>query len=71
MCPDWVPSMDVGQRFARITVKTIAVHGFDHRASRVAKVRNVSRLRSQYQSPIFNVAPTRRAVYGTCAPVAY
>ena len=46
-CPDWVPTMDTGQRSARITVKTIVVHRFDHRANRVAKVRNVSRLGSQ------------------------
>jgi hypothetical protein len=29
--------MDTGQRSARITVKTIVVHRFDHRASRVEK----------------------------------
>jgi len=46
-CPDWVPAMDTGQRFARITLKTIRVHGFDHIANWPAKVRNVSRLGSQ------------------------
>ena len=43
-CPDWVPAMDTGQQFARIAIKTMGDHGFDHRANRVAKVRNVSRL---------------------------
>jgi hypothetical protein len=43
-CPDWVPTMDSGQRFARITLKTMPVHRFDHSASWPAKVRNVSYL---------------------------
>ena len=41
------PAMDSGQRFVRITLKTMPVHGFDHRANWEAKVRNVSRLGSQ------------------------
>ena len=49
-CPDWVPSMDTGQRVARIILKTMDVYGFDHRANRVAKVRNVSRLGSHKSS---------------------
>jgi hypothetical protein len=40
-CPDWVPVMDTGQQFARIALKTMGDHGFDHRANREAKVRNV------------------------------
>jgi hypothetical protein len=47
-CPDWVPVMDTGQHFARIALKTMVDHGFDQRADRVAKVRNVSRLGSQF-----------------------
>jgi hypothetical protein len=46
-CPDWVPAMDTGQQFARIALKTMGVHGFDHRANWAAKVRNVSKLGSQ------------------------
>jgi hypothetical protein len=46
-CPDWVPAMDTGQRVARIALKTMGDHGFDQRADRVAKVRNVSRMGSQ------------------------
>jgi hypothetical protein len=46
-CPPWVPGMDSGERFARIALKTIPVHRFDHRANWAAKVRNVSRLGSQ------------------------
>jgi hypothetical protein len=38
--------MDSGERFARIALKTIPVHRFDHRAIWAAKVRNVSRLGS-------------------------
>jgi hypothetical protein len=47
MCPDWVPGMDTIQRVARITLKPMSVYGFDYRANRVAKVRNVSRLGRQ------------------------
>jgi hypothetical protein len=43
-CPDWAPAMDTGQRFTRITLKTMRVDGFHHRANWVVKVRNVSRL---------------------------
>jgi len=46
-CPRWVPAMDWGQWFALIALKTIPVHRFDHKANRVAKVRNVSRLGNQ------------------------
>jgi hypothetical protein len=45
-----LPAMDSGQRFARITLKTMSGHGFDHRANWLAKVRNASRLRSQLES---------------------
>ncbi len=43
-CPDWVPAMDTGQQFAWIALKTMGDHGFDQRADRVAKVRNVSKV---------------------------
>jgi hypothetical protein len=46
-CPDWVPGMDTGQQFARIALKTMGDYGFDQRANRAAKVRNVSTLGSQ------------------------
>ena len=46
-CPDWVPVMDTGKQLARIAPKTISGHGFDYRANRVAKVRNVSTPGSQ------------------------
>ena len=46
-CPDWVPVMDTGQQFAWIALKTMGEHGFDQRANRVAKVRNVSSVGSQ------------------------
>jgi hypothetical protein len=39
--------MDAGQRIARITLKTMRVDGFDHRANWVSKVRNVSKVGSQ------------------------
>ncbi len=32
-CPDWVPGVDTGQRFAPISLKTIRAHGFDHMAN--------------------------------------
>jgi len=51
--------MDTGQRSARITVKTIVVHRFDRRASRVAKVRNVSKVGSQTEFFLSNAATTR------------
>lgn len=47
MCPDWVPAMDSCQQLAWVTLKTMPVHGFDHRANWPAKVRNASRLGSQ------------------------
>jgi len=46
-CPDWVPVMDTGPQFARIALKTMGDHGFDQRADRAAKVRNVSSVGSQ------------------------
>jgi len=46
-CPDWVPAMDSCQQFARITLKTMSAHGFDHGPVQAAKVRNVSRLGRQ------------------------
>lgn len=46
-CPDWVPAMDMGQRSARIALKTRRIGGFHHRANWPAKVRNVSTLGSQ------------------------
>jgi hypothetical protein len=49
-CPDWVPVMDIGQQFARIALKTMGDQGFDQRADRATKVRNVSRLGSQFFS---------------------
>jgi hypothetical protein len=48
-CPDWVPGMDTARPSASMMMKTKSVHGFDHTASRVAKVRNVSYLESQIQ----------------------
>jgi len=39
--------MDTGQQFERIALKTMGDHGFDQRANRVAKVRNVSNVGSQ------------------------
>lgn len=36
-----------GSAFARIALRTMDVHGFDHTANWVAKVRNVSRVGSQ------------------------
>ena len=47
--------MDSGQHFARIILKTMSVHGFDHRVNRAAKVRNVSRLGSQFLSALTSV----------------
>src|ERR1017187_872098 len=47
-CPDWVPAMDSCQQFAWITLKTMPAHGFDHCPVWAAKVRNVSRLGSQF-----------------------
>jgi hypothetical protein len=44
-CPAWY----IGQRFARISLKTVHVNGFEHSAKSVAKVRNVSRLGSQLE----------------------
>jgi hypothetical protein len=41
-----VLTVDKHRRPARITLKTIGLHGFDHRATWAAKVRNVSRLGS-------------------------
>ena len=32
-CPDWVPSMDTGQHFARIVLKTMGQHAFDYKAT--------------------------------------
>src|ERR1017187_2130832 len=49
-CPDWVPAMDTGQRSARISLKTVHVHAFEHNAKSVTKVRNVSRLGSHPSS---------------------
>lgn len=46
--PDWVPTTDSCHLFARITLKTMSVHGFDHRAIWPAEVRNVSRLGRQF-----------------------
>jgi len=33
MCPDWAPAMNTGRQFARIALKTMGDHGFDHRAN--------------------------------------
>jgi hypothetical protein len=46
-CPHWVPAVDKRRRCARIDLKTISVHGFDHRHNGTARVRNVSNLGSQ------------------------
>ena len=43
--------MDTGRRAGRITLKTMGVHGFDHRGSSVVKIRNASRLGSHSTSP--------------------
>ena len=37
-CPDWVPVMDTGQQFARISFKTTGDHWFDHSSRSAAKV---------------------------------
>jgi hypothetical protein len=42
--------MDTGQRSARISLKTVHVHAFEHNAKSVTKVRNVSRLGSHPSS---------------------
>jgi len=47
-CPDWVPIMDMDQRFARIALKTMGDQGFDQKARQVARVRNVSMPGSQF-----------------------
>jgi hypothetical protein len=46
-CTDWVPTVDKRRRCGRIDLKIMDLGGFDQRANRVAKVRNVSRLGSQ------------------------
>src|ERR1035441_5739949 len=46
-CPDWVPSMDTARPSASMMMKNKIVHGFDHTANWIAKVRNVSRLGRQ------------------------
>jgi hypothetical protein len=46
-CPDWVPSMGTARPSASMMMKNRIVHGFDHTANWIAKVRNVSRLGSQ------------------------
>jgi len=51
--PDWVPAMDTGQRIVRITLKTMGVYWFDHRANWPAKVRNVSSVGSHKLSQFF------------------
>jgi len=43
-----VPGMDTRQFVARTALETMGVHWFDHRANWLAKVRNVSRLGSQF-----------------------
>src|ERR1022692_2035619 len=57
-CPDWVPSMDTARPSASMMMKNKIVHGFDHTANWIAKVRNVSRLGSQQNRPL------KSAVYG-------
>jgi hypothetical protein len=47
-CPSRVPAVDKRRRCARIALKTMPVHGFDRWANWPAKVRNVSRLGSQF-----------------------
>jgi hypothetical protein len=51
-CPEWVPVMDTGQQFARIALKTMGGHEFDQRADRAARVRNVSKVGSQFDSTV-------------------
>jgi hypothetical protein len=41
MCPDRVPGVDTRRQVALINLETILVQGADHKANRVAKVRNV------------------------------
>src|SRR5271169_5340148 len=43
--------MDRGQQLAWIALKTKGDHGFDKRANRVARVRNVSNVGSQISKP--------------------
>ena len=62
-CPSWVPDVDKRRRRARITLKTMLVHGFDHRANWVAKVRYVSTMGSQIEraptaTKLFHRLPT-------------
>src|ERR1019366_10239037 len=52
-CPDWVPTVDKRRRCARIDLKTMDVCGFDQWANWVAKVRNASRLGSQFSDGPF------------------
>src|ERR1035438_4728827 len=53
--------MDKSQRAARITMKTRRIGGVHQKANWAAKVRNVSRLGSQFKSFIFNVSPAKHA----------
>ena len=50
-CPDWGPVVDKVRDCTPILLKAIRVYRFDHSASRVAKVRNVSMPGSQLQPP--------------------
>ena len=37
MCPVWLPRVDIGRRFARITLKAMRARGFDHEAHRACR----------------------------------
>jgi hypothetical protein len=62
-CPDWAPTLDKRRQCARLALKTMSDHRFDHRANRLAKVRNVSRLGSQ--SSILELAAISLILLGT------
>jgi hypothetical protein len=60
-CPDWVPGRDTVRLSAPMMVKAKSVHGFDHTANWMAKVRNVSSVGSQvgWTYQFHSVRPTQ------------
>jgi hypothetical protein len=57
-CPDWVPGRDTARLSAPMMMKAKSVHGFDHTANWMAKVRNVSRLGSQLSFAVCQSCPS-------------
>jgi hypothetical protein len=57
-CPDWVPGMDTARPFASMMIKTESVHGLDHTANWLAKVRNVSSVGS-HSKLVFEICTLR------------